>query len=187
MEGRPIWIYLALGAVVLIVGFAVVKKTLTSPQAIATVQSEQMRQAPTAAGSATISIASSNTKQDWLHQVVQTFNAASKTDTTLQVGDRPIFVKVMQENIDGKKVDYRSGTMISDTLNGKIKPTILSPGNESWILKFKREWQLVHHAEPIRDDTPILVRTPLVIAMWQSRAKALGCWPSIGFSSCIWG
>ena len=85
MEGRPIWIYLALGAVVLIVGFAVVKKTLTSPQAIATVQSEQMRQAPTAAGSATISIASSNTKQDWLHQVVQTFNATSKTDTTLRV------------------------------------------------------------------------------------------------------
>ena len=109
MEGRPIWIYLALGAVVLIVGFAVVKKTLTSPQAIATVQSEQMRQTPTAAGSATISIASSNTKQDWLHQVVQTFNAASKTDTTLQVGDRPIFVKVIQENIDGKKVDNLRG------------------------------------------------------------------------------
>src|SRR5687767_11903379 len=133
-------------------------------------------QAP--ANSIPISIASSNTKQTWLHQAVDAFNAEATSDSKLQVDGKPVFVQILQEDIDGNPVDYRSGTMVSDTLAGRIQPTILSPGEESWIAKFEREWDAQEGGDPIRGTTPILVRTPLVVAMWQSRARALGCWPT---------
>lgn len=140
-------------------------------------------QAP--ANSIPISIASSNTKQTWLHQAVDAFNAAAPSDSKLQVDGKPVFVQILQEDIDGNPVDYRSGTMVSDTLAGRIQPTILSPGEESWIAKFEREWDAQEGGDPIRGTTPILVRTPLVVAMWQSRARALGCWPTAE-PGCTW-
>ncbi|MEI7745594.1 MAG: substrate-binding domain-containing protein, partial [Chloroflexota bacterium] len=145
---------------------------------------------PTAAAPANavrISIASSNTKEKWLHAAVEAFNAASASDATLQVGGHPVFVDILQETIDGKAVDYRSGTMVSDTLAGKIKPTVISPGEESWIAKFTREYGAANNgAKPIKAaSNPLVVRTPLVIAMWASRAKALGCWPTPG-PDCTW-
>ena len=132
-----------------------------------------------------ISIASSNTKQDWLHQAAESFNKSSKANANFQIAGRPIFVEILQETIDGKKVDYRSGTMVSDTIRGKIKPTVLSPGEESWIDKFKNDWQVANNSGVVKGDSPVLVRTPLVIAMWESRAKALGCWPE-SKSACTW-
>jgi Ca-activated chloride channel family protein len=134
-----------------------------------------------------ISIASSNTKEKWLHAAVKAFNEASPTDPALQVNGRPVFVDILQETIDGKQVDYRSGTMISDTLSGKIKPTVVSPGEESWIAKLDREYGVANNgAKPIKASAnPLVVRTPLVVAMWESRAKALGCWPTPG-PDCTW-
>lgn len=134
-----------------------------------------------------ISIASSNTKEKWLHAATDAFNAAALTDPSLQVGGRPVFVEILQETIDGKQVDYRSGTMVSDSLTGKIKPTVISPGEESWVAKFAREYGAANNgANPIRaSNNPLVVRTPLVIAMWESRAKALGCWPTPG-PECTW-
>ena len=139
------------------------------------------------ANAITISIASSNTKEKWLHAAVEAFNAESAKSSALQVGGKPVFVEILQETIDGKKVDYRSGTMVSDTLGGKIKPTILSPGEESWIAKFTREYGAANNGtNPIKAaSNPLVVRTPLVIAMWESRAKVLGCWPTPG-PDCTW-
>lgn len=136
-------------------------------------------------GALSISIASSNTKQDWLHQAVGAFNKLSQSDKSYQVEGRQIFVEILQETVDGKKVDYRSGTMVSDTLKQKIKPTILSPGEESWLAKFKKEWQVANNSNAVKSESPVLVRTPLVIAMWESRAKALGCWPE-SKPTCTW-
>ena len=98
-----------------------------------------------------------------------------------------MFVDILQETIDGKQVDYRSGTMVSDTLAGKIKPTVVSPGEESWIAKLVREYGAANNgANPIKaSNNPLVVRTPLVVAMWESRAKALGCWPTPG-PDCTW-
>lgn len=140
---------------------------------------------PAPPNSVAISIASSNTKQTWLHQAVDAFNAAAPNDSSLKVDGKPVFVQVLQEDIDGTPVDYRSGTMVSDTLAGRTQPTILSPGEESWIAKFERDWQALKGGDPIRGDMPILVRTPLVVAMWQSRARALDCWPNAG-PTCTW-
>ena len=134
-----------------------------------------------------ISIASSNTKEKWLHAAVEAFNAASLADSSLQVGGHPVLVEILQETIDGKPVDYRSGTMVSDTLAGKIQPTVISPGEESWVAKLVREYGAANNgANPVKaSSNPLVVRTPLVIAMWQSRAKALGCWPTPG-PECSW-
>ena len=133
-----------------------------------------------------ITIASSNTKEAWLHQAVDAFNAAAEEDTGLQVGAKPVFVTILQETVDGKNVDYRSGTMVNDTLSGKIEPTVLSPGDVSWLSKLEHEWEATKGGDPISAaDSPIVARTPLVVAMWQSRAGALGCWPTAG-PTCTW-
>src|SRR5688572_22190125 len=88
-------------------------------------QAPSLPGAPGGAAGIQISIANSSAKEEWLHRAVQTFNGASGRDAALQVDGKPIIVEVLQETIDGKKVDYRSGTMVSDTLDAKIKPTIL--------------------------------------------------------------
>ncbi|MDO8571643.1 MAG: VWA domain-containing protein [bacterium] len=139
--------------------------------------------APVAENAITISIASSNTKEAWLAERVESFNQGSLNDQKLQSGGKPIYVKVLKETIDGKQKDYRSGTMVSDTVNKKIQPTILSPGEETWLEKFRKDWKAVNSGNAVTGSSPVLLRTPLVVAMWQSRAKAIGAWPTPGQSS----
>ena len=76
-----------------------------------------------------------------MRQAVRDFNTASASDKDLQVNAKRILVEDIQEEVDGKKADYRSGTMVADTVSGKIKPTVLSPGDESWMSVLKREWR----------------------------------------------
>ncbi|GEM_PF-211600 len=159
-----------------------VKPSLNNPQ---TAQVSGSKQAPIAGNAIPISIASSNTKEKWLAERVESFNKASANDSNLQSDGRPVYITVLKEDIDGKKKDYRSGTMVSDTIKGNIEPTVLSPGDESWIDKFNKEWKKKSTSAAITGDAPILLSTPLVPAMWQSRAEALGCWPTPG-PSCTW-
>ena len=139
-----------------------------------------------ASDSIPITIASSSTKKEWLDQAVESFNAAAKSDAGLQVNGKPVFVEVVLEEIEpGKKDHYRSGSMVTDILTGKIKPTIASPAELSWIMKLNNEWQAAN-AKPISSgEAPALARTPLVLAMWESRARALDCWPSPK-PQCTW-
>ncbi len=75
-----------------------------------------------------ISMASSSTKKEWLDQAVETFNALSKSKSDFQLGGKPIEVGViLEETSPGKWDHYRSGSMITDILDDKIKPTIASP------------------------------------------------------------
>ena len=128
-----------------------------------------------------ISMASSSTKKEWLDQAISTFNDRSRSDRGLQVDGRPIEVEVILE----EENHYRSGTMITDILKEKITPTIASPAEESWILKLNRDWRSLYSKPITTVDAPGLLRTPFVIAMWESRAKALGCWPTAG-PGCTW-
>jgi Ca-activated chloride channel homolog len=141
--------------------------------------------APQADGAIRISIANSSTKQAWLHRAVAAFNSASPQDPRWQVEGKPVVVDVIQEVIEGQKADYRSGTMIADTLEGRIKPTVLSPGDETWIARLNKEWQALKTGPATTGPSPVLARTPLVITMWQSRARALGCWPTVQ-EQCTW-
>jgi len=142
----------------------------------------------------TITIASSSTKKEWMEQAVKDFNEASPADADLQLDgnpfrlkDRPIIVDILLEEIQPGVWDhYRSGSMIDDILGQgkvKIKPTIASPAAQFWIQKLREEWP---GAKPIASEEGTgLLRTPLVMAMWRSRAEALGCWPTAG-PDCTW-
>ena len=133
-----------------------------------------------------ISMASSSTKKQWLDQAVETFNTASKSNPLLQFNGRPIEVEVILEETAPEKWDhYRSGSMLDDILEDKIEPTIASPADKSWILKLNKDWRDYHGKRITTVDAPGLVCTPFVIAMWESRAKALGCWPTAG-PECTW-
>ena len=128
-----------------------------------------------------ISMASSSTKKEWLDEAVESFNTLSKSEGDFQVNGKPIEVEVVLEEGD----HYRSGTMVTDILQDKIKPTIASPAEKSWILKLNRDWQALY-GKPINSTDAVgLVRTPFLVAMWESRAKALGCWPTAG-PECTW-
>lgn len=137
------------------------------------------------ANAISISIANAATKQVWMEQAVREFNRRSLSEPEFQVGGRPVIVQSLQEVVDGRRSDYRSGTMVADSLSGKIKPTALSPGDESWLSVLNRDWQTHHGRAATTGAAAVLVRTPLVLAMWQSRARALECWPAAG-PACTW-
>ena len=139
----------------------------------------------TSATPITISIVSSNTKETWLHaQAIQFQNDSSRSEEW-QANGHPIRVTILQETIDGKKVDYRSGTMVAHIVAEKIQPTIASPGEPSWTKKLNKEWRAMHNSPIVKKDALLVVRTPVVLAMWQSRAQALGCWPEVK-EGCSW-
>ena len=131
---------------------------------------------------------------------MKAFNEDSETNPQLQVDGRPIHVEVLLEEEEPGVFDhYRSGSMIRDILARKIEPTIASPAEQSWIQKLRAEWPGskaenywssklgldLSSAVVTSGEAPGLLGTPLVIAMWQSRAEALGCWPRSG-ANCTW-
>jgi hypothetical protein len=75
-----------------------------------------------------------------------------------------------------------SGEAESKIADGSLEPVIWSPASSLWgrLLNFDADRPLAP------DDNPSIVRTPLVIAMWEPFAKALG-WPRepIGFEQVI--
>ena len=75
-----------------------------------------------------------------------------------------------------------SGEAQSKIADGRLEPVIWSPASSLWgrLLNFDADRPLAP------DDNPSIVRTPLVIAMWEPFARALG-WPRepIGFEQVI--
>jgi Ca-activated chloride channel family protein len=182
MEQKPIWFYISAAIFVAMIAWLLWPHghpggATSAPAAAANAPSAE---------SIRISIASSSTKKEWLDQAVNSFNAASKADNKFQIGGKPIFVEVILEQLEpGKKDHYRSGSMVTDILAGRIKPTIASPAEESWLFKLNKEWRTANGRPPVTGQAPALVRTPLVLAMWESRAHTLGCWPS-ATPQCTW-
>ena len=151
-------------------------------------------------GTVEITIASSSAKREWINEGVKLFNERSERDmslqwrrNSLQLFGRPINVMVVLEEIEPGMWDhYRSGTMVRDLLNGKIQPTIVSPADTVWIEKIVRDWSDSDShrnsnggALVMTADAEDLMNVPFIIAMWESRARALGCWPKAG-PGCTW-
>lgn len=177
MRGTGLWLYAAAFVFIFIV-IAISRGHSGSPNQVAAAQ-------PNDPNVITVSIANSSAKETWLQRAVETFNGAATREGRYQIGGKPIRVEVIKEVIDGKKTDYRSGTMVSDTVDGRIKPTVLSPADETWIAKLNREWRSLHNTAATTGQAPLLARSPLVVTMWQSRARALGCWPTVE-EGCTW-
>lgn len=114
-------------------------------------------------GSIAIDISSSNTKEDWLNAVVAQFNASA---TKLQSGEG-IFVRVTH---------VTSGGSQQAILNGTSKPTVWSPGDQSWVDGANQVWRDRTGRLLIPDTCQPSVLAPIGFAMWRPMAEALG-WP----------
>lgn len=167
----PVWRKPALWALatLLVVGGYVLNGTLTKP--------------------VEITMANSSAKREWIEQAEEKFNRISKKERDFQLHDMPFFgrpvnvANLCEEIQPGRCDDYRSGSMVRDILARKITPTVASPAEQSWIRDLKENYK---GSRPIISGEVVdVARTPFVIAMWRSRAQAMGCWPSPS-PDCTW-
>jgi Ca-activated chloride channel homolog len=119
-------------------------------------------------GAVRISFAYSPEKEKLLAPLIRRFNEKGE-----KVGGKPVFV-------DGESVS--SGEAESKIARGRSRPVAWSPASSLWgrLLDFDADRPLAPRKNPS------IVRTPLVIAMWEQYARALG-WPrkKIGFEQII--
>jgi Ca-activated chloride channel homolog len=108
------------------------------------------------AGSLKISFVVSPEKEQLLRAAVTKFNASGE-----QVGGKRIFVAMEAMN---------SGDAEDAIARGRLKPEVWSPAGSFWgrLLNLRADRPYV------ADENPSIVRTPLVIAMWEPMAQALG-------------
>jgi Ca-activated chloride channel homolog len=120
------------------------------------------------AGSVRVSFAYSPEKEKLLTPLIRRFNSAG-----VRVNGKRVFVA-------GEVVS--SGEAESKLADGRLELVAWSPASSLWgrLLNFEADRQLV------ADENPSIVRTPLVIAMWEPFARALG-WPrkKLGFEQII--
>jgi len=107
-------------------------------------------------GSVRVTFAYSPEKEKLLEPLIARFN-----EQGTEVAGKPVFV-------EGQAI--ASGEAQSKIAKGTLEPVAWSPASSLWgrLLNFEADRPLA------ADDNPSLVRTPLVIAMWEPFAKALG-------------
>jgi Ca-activated chloride channel family protein len=103
-----------------------------------------------------ISLAYSPEKQKLLEPLIKRFN-----DERHPSGGRAVFV-------DAKVMN--SGDVEADLAHGRSEPVMWSPSSSFWgrLLNYDTDRKLV------ADENPSIVRTPVVIAMWEELADAYG-------------
>lgn len=115
-----------------------------------------------------ITFAYSSNLENMMSTLLPRFNAQR-----VEVGGRPVYV-------DG--VAASSGDVESKIAHGQFKPDIWSPASSLWgrLLDYEVDRKFVP------DDNPSLASSPVVIAMWEPLARALG-WPrkQIGFADIL--
>jgi Ca-activated chloride channel family protein len=115
-----------------------------------------------------VSIVYSPEKEKLLTPLIRSFNSKQR-----KIGGRPVFVE--GENL-------ASGEAESKIARGRLEPVAWTPSSSLWgrLLDYEADRPFAPR------DNPSIVRTPLVIAMWEPFAKALG-WPRkrIGFAQII--
>lgn len=120
-----------------------------------------------------ISLASSNTKENWLNAVVEKFNQAAVKTSTGSV----IFVEVSH---------VTSGGSLNSILDGRLKPTAWSPGDGSWVEQANLTWRQRNNKALASEACPASIYAPLGFAMWRPMAETLG-WPdtAIGWDDIV--
>jgi Ca-activated chloride channel family protein len=108
------------------------------------------------AGAVDVRFGYSPEKEKLLLPLVKRFNASGA-----KVGGKPVFVSA--QNVS-------SGDAQARIASGRLKLTAWSPSSSMWgrLLNFEADQPYAP------DENPSIVRTPLVIAMWEPMAKALG-------------
>jgi Ca-activated chloride channel family protein len=161
MVGRLLVILLAIG--VAVISFAASRGG----------DEQSGRASPTATRTATagtlhIQFAYSPEKAKLIPPLIDAFNASRPVS-----GDRQI-------HVDG--LNIASGDAEEGIASGKLQPVVWSPASSLWtrLLNFETDQPLTPRT------SPSIVRSPLVIAMWEPMARALG-WPRkpIGFADLL--
>ena len=120
------------------------------------------------AGTLRIPFVYSTEKVDLIKPLVDGFNASHPTSD-----GRPV-------RVDGSAIP--SGDVEQQIAQGRLHPVVWSPASSLWarLLTFETDQPLTPRT------SPSIVRTPLVIAMWEPMARALG-WPRkrIGFADLL--
>ena len=135
---------------------------------------EAARSTPTLpAGAVEVSIASSPEKAELVEKVAKDFNA-----TGAEVGGRPVVVTVSTPN-SGDEV-----LAIARAARGERgdTPVVWSPASSLWARLLEHETD----RDLVPDGAPSIVRSPLVLAMWEPLARTLG-WPDkpIGWADVL--
>ena len=109
-----------------------------------------------AAGAQQLSFVVSPEKEELLKAVVAKFNASGE-----QVAGKRVFVSMKAMN---------SGDAENAIARGRLQPDVWSPAGSFWgrLLNLRADQAFVANSNPS------IVRTPLVIAMWEPMAQALG-------------
>jgi len=128
---------------------------------------------PLPEGTILVSIASSNTKRNWLDEVVEKFNQEGFTTSD----DMAIVADV--EHVT-------SGGSMNAILDGNLKPVVWSPGDPSWVEQINTTWQQRNNRPINSDECRPTVFAPLGFGMWRPMAEALG-WPDeeIGWDTIV--
>ena len=103
-----------------------------------------------------VSFAYSPEKEKLLKPLIASFNREGA-----EVGGRPVLIE---------GINAASGDAEARIANGSFKPVAWSPASSLWgrLLNFEADRPYT------ADEAPSIVRTPLVIAMWEPMARALG-------------
>ncbi len=122
-----------------------------------------------------VTIASSNTKQDWMNAAVEKFNSGGYTTAD----GRPIAASVSHVTSGGSK---------DAILAGDLQPVAWSPGDPSWVDQANEEWKAQNQTTLglTSQACQSTVYAPLGFAMWRPMAEALG-WPEtpIGWNTLV--
>jgi Ca-activated chloride channel family protein len=112
----------------------------------------------------TVSIVYGSEKEEWLEPLVEAYNDQKRETaegTTIVVEATPMG-------------SIESARAIVD---GQLQPTVWSPASSIYIPVANAEWRSREHTDDlVTGEPPDLVISPVVIALWQPMAEALG-WP----------
>lgn len=122
----------------------------------------------TPANAITVSIAYSPEKEKWLTEQIAAFN-----EQRVRSGERVVVVE---------GVNKSSGAARTELKNGTLDVTVWSPSASTWLEVLKQETG----NQNVAVSNKPLVLTPVVIAMWQPMAEAMG-WPNqpVGWSDML--
>jgi Ca-activated chloride channel family protein len=141
----------------------------TTPEATPSIEATP----PDKIGAIRVTISSSDTKRDWLDDVISKFNG----ENHITSAGNPIFVSA--EHV-------RSGPSKNAILDGTARPVVWSPGDASWVEQINAEWEAKNNKPINRQACRPTVNAPVGFAMWRPMAEALG-WPEkpIGWDTLI--
>jgi Ca-activated chloride channel family protein len=110
-----------------------------------------------------VSIVYGSEKREWLEPLVKQYNdARHKTEQ----GSVIVIEATPMGSVESAEA----------IISGQLQPTVWSPASSVYIPVANAEWRKTHAGDLVEGNPKDLVLSPVVIAMWEPMARALG-WP----------